>query len=286
MRHAIVASLLVLLAAPAVAQTAGGDPRAAAKKAWRQGAAHYEAGRYPRAIEKFKQSYDLSPSPNTLFSLGQAYRKNGDDVSAIDCFRRYLKDRVDAPNRELVEELIREIEERNPSLRLPETAIASNAATSVPAPAPATEPRPAAPPPPPPPPVDDPAPAETAPPPPPEAFGGAPAPARGWTKDTLGLSLLIGGVVATGVGGTLIVVSGGKSDDARGTVDETDAVDRNASAQTLRTVGVVSTAVGVAAIGAGIVKLWVLPRSSARSSKERSVAWSIVPGGLLVSGSF
>ncbi len=79
------------------------------------GTTHYNAGRYDRALEEYQRAYELVPAPGLLFNLGQCYRELGRRDEAIASFEQYLQERPDAPNRALVEDLLRELRPREDS---------------------------------------------------------------------------------------------------------------------------------------------------------------------------
>lgn len=256
MRFVLVA-LVVVLAGSAIAAPPAGNQKTAARNEWKQGATAYEKGHFDVAIQRFEKAYELDPSPIYLFNLGQAYRKKGDAPHALENLRAYLEKKPDAPNRALVEDLIRELEPK----------VAPSPAPT-PAPAPAPPPRivasPAA--------------------PPPLVVTATPeAKPRPWTHDGVGLVLAGGGVLATGAGVVMLFHSSGLRSDAESTVDEDQALDKNSSAGTFRTAGLVVTGIGVAALTAGIVKLFVL-RETPRGEVQAAV--SAAPGWIAVSGVF
>jgi len=76
------------------------------------GAAHYQEGRYPEAIQSFQTAYRVFASPVILFNLAQAYRADGQLSLAIATFRRYLTEntRLTPQQRTDVEGVITEIE--------------------------------------------------------------------------------------------------------------------------------------------------------------------------------
>ncbi len=90
---------LVLLAL--LAQTSVPPPESAAKAEaqtlLKQGAAAYEAGDLPTALDKFKQAYARFASPKLLFNIGQASRELGRFAGAMDAFERFLSEAPDAP---------------------------------------------------------------------------------------------------------------------------------------------------------------------------------------------
>ncbi|APR77708.1 TonB-dependent receptor [Minicystis rosea] len=70
-RVAAAAAVLALTPATALAQ----DATEQAKTMFNVGAAAYESGKYPAAIQAFTEAYRLSPRPGILFSIAQAYRR-------------------------------------------------------------------------------------------------------------------------------------------------------------------------------------------------------------------
>lgn len=83
------------------------DEVARAKTHFQAGKTHYELGRYSEAIREFAAGYALSPRPEFLINLGQAYRASGDRVSALDMYERYLeKAPANAKAREQVQGIV------------------------------------------------------------------------------------------------------------------------------------------------------------------------------------
>lgn len=105
-RHAIsvvvIAAVVAVLAAPAAAERRKrgerGDSKPAptltaadeAPRLLRRGVDHYREGRYSEAIEAFRQSYALSPSPKVRVNLALALWKKGDAVAAAQELDRLL----------------------------------------------------------------------------------------------------------------------------------------------------------------------------------------------------
>ncbi|MSP59829.1 MAG: PEGA domain-containing protein [Myxococcales bacterium] len=83
-----VAALLLLLAAPAIAEPAS-DERDA-RVLFDQGVRAADGGRYAEAVTSFERSHKLRPSPVVLHNLALAYRGVGRLLDAIDAFERYL----------------------------------------------------------------------------------------------------------------------------------------------------------------------------------------------------
>ncbi|MEZ4227088.1 MAG: PEGA domain-containing protein [Polyangiaceae bacterium] len=75
-----------------------------------EGAAAYEAGRYPEAIDKFLVAASIYPNPQFSFNVAKAYDQLGDTAGALRFYREYLKQQRDAPDRETVQGRVRELE--------------------------------------------------------------------------------------------------------------------------------------------------------------------------------
>ena len=87
--------------------------------AMRSAKRHYERGqklfalqKFEEALDQFQKAFDAKPIPDFLFNIGQCHRNLGDYDAAIFSFKRYLKLDPEASNREQVEELISELEEK------------------------------------------------------------------------------------------------------------------------------------------------------------------------------
>lgn len=98
-----LAVLTLVLSAPATES----DEVARAKTHFQAGKTHYELGRYSEAIREFAAGYALSPRPEFLINLGQAYRASGDRASALDMYERYLeKAPANAKARDQVQQIV------------------------------------------------------------------------------------------------------------------------------------------------------------------------------------
>ena len=111
----VVLSAAMLLAAPALAQE---EPRdlspeqiERARGHFMAGRAYYEDGRWQDAAREFQESYRITAHPDVLYNLGQAYDQGDERDRAIEAYRGYLDQRMDAPDRERVERRIRELEQ-------------------------------------------------------------------------------------------------------------------------------------------------------------------------------
>ncbi|HKU39433.1 MAG TPA: PEGA domain-containing protein [Polyangiales bacterium] len=118
---------------------------ARARKHFLLGMQFFEVRAYRDAIREFERATELAPSADVWFNIGRAREELGEDEQAKQAFERYLRDRVDAPDREAVRARIERIDERlrsgargvEPSgatgslrIHLPELAHVPNAAAS------------------------------------------------------------------------------------------------------------------------------------------------------------
>ena len=101
---------LALLAIAAPLADADDAALRAAKLHFERGEKLYALTRFSEAIDEYQKAFDAAPLPDFLFNIGQCYRNLGDYDSAIFSYRKYLKLAQNPPNREQVEQLIRELE--------------------------------------------------------------------------------------------------------------------------------------------------------------------------------
>jgi tetratricopeptide (TPR) repeat protein len=92
---ALAAALLALLGAvatapPAHAQTAAQIEQA--KKAFAEGKALFDKGRYEQAVEKFKDSYRLSRNPLLLYNIALTFERLDAKDMALFYYRKFLTD--------------------------------------------------------------------------------------------------------------------------------------------------------------------------------------------------
>jgi tetratricopeptide (TPR) repeat protein len=108
----------ILCIAPVVL---AGVPRAAfaedvatrtAKRHFDRGEKLYTLGKFDEALDEFQKAYDAKPIAAFLFNIGQCHRGLGDYESAIFSYKKYLELAPDAPNRDKVEKLISELEDK------------------------------------------------------------------------------------------------------------------------------------------------------------------------------
>ena len=64
---------------------------------FQQGKAFLDAKVYDQAVKEFQAAYALSPLPELLFDLGQAYRLSGQAQLALDTYQKYLAVVTDGP---------------------------------------------------------------------------------------------------------------------------------------------------------------------------------------------
>jgi iron complex outermembrane receptor protein len=112
----IVIAAVLLLPAGALAQAkapgAATQPKekAEAKAHYDQGTVHFNLDEWPQAIEEFRAAYRAYPDAIFLYNIAQCYRKMGNPAEALSFYRKYLRERPDAPNRTEVEKRIDELE--------------------------------------------------------------------------------------------------------------------------------------------------------------------------------
>jgi tetratricopeptide (TPR) repeat protein len=68
----------------------------------------YRLGRFADALAKYTRAYELYPVPELLFNIAQCHRNLKNYDKAIFFFEGYLRDLPQAPNHDLVIDLIRE----------------------------------------------------------------------------------------------------------------------------------------------------------------------------------
>jgi iron complex outermembrane receptor protein len=152
---AIAIAVALLLPAGVLAQTktpgaaVQTKEKAEAKAHYDQGTVHFNLDEWPQAIEDFKAAYRLYPDAIFLYNIAQCHRKMGDAAEALSFYKKYLRERPDAPNRSEVEKRIDELETaRAAQVKSREAPPAGLASPNLPAPPPTaaapSEPPPAA----------------------------------------------------------------------------------------------------------------------------------------------
>jgi tetratricopeptide (TPR) repeat protein len=110
----IYLTLAICLACAASAPVASADVPSmrAAKRHYDRGQKLFALQKFEEALDQFQKAFDAKPIPDFLFNIGQCHRNLGDYDAAIFSFKRYLKLDPEASNREQVEELISELEDK------------------------------------------------------------------------------------------------------------------------------------------------------------------------------
>jgi tetratricopeptide (TPR) repeat protein len=102
----------VAVAIPSRAASADDPATRAARRHYERGEKLFALGRFDEALEEYQTAFDAKPLPGFLYNIGQCYRNLADYDQAIFSFKKYLNLEPDAPNREAVERLIEELEEK------------------------------------------------------------------------------------------------------------------------------------------------------------------------------
>lgn len=88
------------------------DQRARAREAHRQGRTAFDLGDFDKAVEYFKEAYELAPHEAYLYNIAQAYRQGGDCSNALFFYKRYVAvGGESARNYQLVQGRIKELSE-------------------------------------------------------------------------------------------------------------------------------------------------------------------------------
>ncbi|HEY2748892.1 MAG TPA: tetratricopeptide repeat protein [Polyangia bacterium] len=136
MKRVLAACVAIALAIALTAPMAHGedDREARARAHYEVGLGMYHLGNYGDAVREFTAGYELSPRPEFLINLGQAYRKLHELERARDMFQKYLaRAPADAPDRAQVRGLLAEVEAERaamPPSPTPTPAPAANEPTS------------------------------------------------------------------------------------------------------------------------------------------------------------
>lgn len=108
--------------APAEAPADGPSPEnieatQRAREHFTTGVEHFSAHRYREAIRSFSLAAQLVPSADLWFNIARAHEELSEYDEAVDYYRRYLRDRVDPPDRDEIERHITVLEERAQAAR-------------------------------------------------------------------------------------------------------------------------------------------------------------------------
>jgi tetratricopeptide (TPR) repeat protein len=100
----------LILLSLTIAFSAGAEDKDAARKAYREGARHYNLSQYAEALESFKHAYWNYEEPSFLYNIAQCHRALKHKSEAIEFYRSYLRNAPTTPRRAEVERLIGELE--------------------------------------------------------------------------------------------------------------------------------------------------------------------------------
>lgn len=110
----MAAALFVSLGVQAQTKTssasASSKEKAEAKAHYDQGTVHFNLDEWPQAIDQFKAAYRVFPDATFLYNIAQCHRKMGNTADALSFYKKYLRERPEAPNRAEVEKRIEELE--------------------------------------------------------------------------------------------------------------------------------------------------------------------------------
>ena len=83
-----------------------------AKRHFERGEKLFALGKFDQALDEYQEAFDAKPIPDFLFNIGQCYRNLGDYQQAIFSYKKFLKLDPETPNREHVQELIADLQEK------------------------------------------------------------------------------------------------------------------------------------------------------------------------------
>ena len=82
--------MVAAMATSTFGSTAWADARAEAKRHFKRGMAHIQAGRYEQGIAILEKAYAALPHPVVLFNIARAHSDAGNLQQALTYYRRYL----------------------------------------------------------------------------------------------------------------------------------------------------------------------------------------------------
>jgi tetratricopeptide (TPR) repeat protein len=260
---ALVAGLLgiVAIAPPAVADDEpAADVETRARELAASGQRHFDLGEYDEAIADYRAAYKLTPKPGLLYNLAQAFRLDGDCLTATRMYRNYLRLAPESRHRPIVEQ---HLDALATCAAEREAAGASAAATE------GSDPEDV---PPPPPPKEEEI--VATPPPDPEPPPAPPPRGSGRKRKVIGLAVAATGAVAAAAGGYFAFDAMRAGDEvSRGYAEgaawsELDAID--ARGRRSEVIGISLIAAGGVAVVCGAT-LYVLGRHADRRTASAAV---------------
>jgi tetratricopeptide (TPR) repeat protein len=124
-RHRLTATLAVLLTgAPVFAILAATPSEEEARRHFDLGQRRFNLGDFDGAIDEFKRAYEISPVPDLLFNIAQAYRAKKDAAQALFFYQTYLREDPQGSERAYVEQRIEELRVSEDSRKQVEAAAA------------------------------------------------------------------------------------------------------------------------------------------------------------------
>jgi tetratricopeptide (TPR) repeat protein len=83
-----------------------------ARRHFDRGEKLFALGKFDEALDEYQKAFDAKPIPEFLFNIGQCYRNLDNYDQAIFSFKKYLKLQPDASNKDMVEKLITDLEDK------------------------------------------------------------------------------------------------------------------------------------------------------------------------------
>ena len=114
MTSSLIRFIFTLCAVLTLARVAYADDPAtrAAKRHFDRGQKLFTLGKFDEALDEYQKAFDASPIPDFLYNIGQCHRNLGDLEQAVFSFKRYLQLDPEAQNRDKVEIIIDELEDK------------------------------------------------------------------------------------------------------------------------------------------------------------------------------
>jgi hypothetical protein len=283
-RHLFFAAFAVsVVAVPALAQQSGSSgypapcPASQVSKSdvdrahtvFLSGKGFLDEANYDKAISYFKDAYSIDCSVHAILPIiATAYERKGDKQSAVGALQEYLKRVPNAPDHDVVERRIKNLQDQIAQEKATATAptastppSATTAAPTATATTPATATTATA------------EPTSTATAPPPVEGGHSVAP---WVVVGVGGAAVVAGVVLFAVGAGDISTAEKTCPD-HSNCNDVNAQNTGNTGRSLETVGVIAGAVGVAAVAGGL--LWhFLETPGAPSTTGATVTPVVAPG--------
>lgn len=95
---------------PATGTPENADASRQARAHFVRGQQHFDAREFEEAVTAFEQAAALVPSADLWYNIARAHEELGHREQAVEYYRRYLRDRVDPPDRARIEAHITELE--------------------------------------------------------------------------------------------------------------------------------------------------------------------------------